>query len=88
MFGPIEGRRHDALCLGSVVLPINSEDFRHQHVIYGDPAYGLAYNIISPFCGARLTNDEQTFNTQMSRVSASVEWGFSKICQNFAYLDS
>lgn len=70
------------LCLGSVVLPINSEDFRHQqgkHVIYGDPEYGLAYNIISPFRGAKLTNDEQTFNTQMSRVRASVEWDFGKI---------
>lgn len=78
------------VCLGSVVLPINSEDFRHQqgkHVIYGDPEYGLAYNIISPFCGAKLTNDEQTFSTQMSRVRASVEWDFGKIFQNFAYLD-
>lgn len=80
------------VCLGSVVLPINSEDFRHQqgkHVIYGDPEYGLpvAYNIISSFCGAKLTNDEQTFSTQMSRARASVEWDFGKIFQNFAYLD-
>jgi hypothetical protein len=57
------------------------------YVIYGDPAYGLARNILAPFRGAQLTNDEQMFNTQMSKVRTSVEWGFGKICQNFAYLD-
>jgi hypothetical protein len=34
-----------------------------------------------------LTNDEQEFNTPMSQVRESVEWGFGKIIQNFAFLD-
>lgn len=57
------------------------------YVVYGDPAYGLARNIIGPFRGAHITDDEQAFNTEMSKVRTCVEWGFGKICQNFAYLD-
>ena len=57
------------------------------YVIYGDPAYGITQNIISPFRQAHLTDDEQEFNTRMSKVRTCVEWGFAKICQNFAYLD-
>ena len=91
MFGPIEGRRHDAFMLGVSGLANKLHRFQtptgEPYVIYGDPAYGLACNIISPFRGTRLTDDEQMFNTQMSKVRASVEWGFGKICQNFAYLD-
>lgn len=34
-----------------------------------------------------LDYDEQAFNTEMSKVRPWVEWGFSKICLNFAYLD-
>lgn len=33
------------------------------------------------------TDDEQEFNTRMSKVRTCVEWGFGKICQNVAYLD-
>ena len=91
MFGPIEGRRHDAFMLGVSGLADKLQRFQtptgEPYVIYGDPAYGLARNILSPFRGVRLTNDEQFFNTQMSKVRVSVEWGFGKICQNFAYLD-
>lgn len=57
------------------------------YVIYGDPAYGLALNILSPFRGANLTDDQQEFNARMSKLRVSVEWGFGKICQNFAFLD-
>ena len=57
------------------------------YVIYGDPAYGLACNILAPFRGIRLTNDEQLFNTQMSKVRTCAEWGFGKICQNFGFVD-
>ena len=42
---------------------------------------------MSPFRGAHLTDNEQEFNTQMSKVRVSVEWGFGKIIQMFAYLD-
>ena len=57
------------------------------YVVYGDPAYGLNRNILAPFRGAALTEDEKRFNKAMSKVRVSVEWGFGKICQYFAFLD-
>jgi hypothetical protein len=91
MFGPVEGRRHDAFMLG--VSGLNNQLRRIQkpngepYVIYGDPAYGLSLNILAPFRGAQLTAAQKQFNSEMSKVRISVEWGFGKICQNFAYLD-
>lgn len=91
MFGPIEGRRHDAFMLGVSGLTDKLSRFQtptgEPYVVYGDPAYGLTRNIIGPFRGAHITDDEQAFNTEMSKVRTCVEWGFGKICQNFAYLD-
>lgn len=91
MFGPIEGRRHDAFMLGVSGLAEKLQRLQtpmgEPYVIYDDPASGLTRNILAPFRGVRLRNDEQLFNTQMSKVRIFVEWGFGKICQNFAYLD-
>lgn len=91
LFGPIEGRRHDAFMLGESGLIHILQRFRkpngEPYIIYGDPAYGNTRNILAPFRGARLTADQQEFNSQMSKVRCSVEWGFGKIIQNFAYLD-
>ena len=57
------------------------------YVIYGDPAYGISRHIISSFRGAHLTPLQQQFNSDISKVRTSVEWGFGKISQFFAYLD-
>lgn len=91
MFGPIEGRRHDAFLLAASGL---SDQLRHfdqpngqPYVIYGDPAYGIARNILAPFRGAQLTPQEQEFNKSMSKVRISVEWAFGKVCQYFSFLD-
>ena len=52
MFGPIEGRRHDAFMLNASGLtpklarPVTPNG--DAYVIYGDPAYGMAGNIIPP----------------------------------------
>ena len=54
--------------------------------MYGDPAYGLAGNIIGSFRGAHIADDEQAFNREMSKVRTCVEWGFGKICLDFAYI--
>ncbi|KAK3715350.1 hypothetical protein QZH41_010172 [Actinostola sp. cb2023] len=91
MYGPIEGRRHDAFMLGVSGLSDKLQRFvkpnGEPYVIYGDPAYGLTGNILAPFRGARFSDDEHEFNARMSNVRVSVEWGFGKICQNFAFLD-
>ena len=91
MFGPIEGKRHDAFMLGVSGLADKLGRFQRPngepYVIYGDPAYGLTRNILAPFRGVRLTDDQQEFNSRMTKLRVSVEWGFGKICQLFAFLD-
>ena len=91
LFGPIEGRRHDAFMLGvSGLLPLLERIIKpngEPYVVYGDPAYGISRHIISPFKGAHLTEPQQQFNRDMSEVRVCVEWGFGKIAQYFAYLD-
>ena len=58
------------------------------YVIYGDPAY-MAWQETSWLLIGELdlTDDQQEFNSQMSKVRTCVEWGFGKICQLFAFLD-
>ena len=73
MFGPLEGRRHDAFMLSVSGLPLNASN-ESPYVLYGDPAYGLSRNILSPFRGAQLTHQEQDFNKAMSAVRISVEY--------------
>jgi hypothetical protein len=91
LHGPVEGRRHDAFMLNtSGLLPLLQQLVKpngEPYVLYGDPAYGLTQNILAPFKGARITANEQAFNKKMSKVRISVEWGFGKIMQYFAYLD-
>lgn len=91
LFGPIEGRRHDAFMLSNSGLADQIKLFNQAngdpYVIYGDPAYGLSRNIMAPFRGMQLTQQERDFNKAMSTVRISVEWGFGKICQYFAFLD-
>ena len=91
MFGPVEGRRHDAFMLGVSGLPEKLRRLQlpngDPYVLYGDPAYGVTDNILAPFRGAFLTVEEQEFNKRMSKVRVSVEWAFGKITQYFAFLD-
>lgn len=55
--------------------------------MYGDPAYPLRENIIVPFRGANVTDEQQIFNRTMSNVRETVEWGFKDIITQFAFLD-
>ena len=91
IFGPLEGKRHDAFMLSAGGLPNKLLQFNapdgSPYVLYRDPAYGLSRNILSPFRSAQLTHQEQVFNTAMSGVRISVEWRFGKIVQYFSYLD-
>ena len=77
MFGPIEGRQHDAFMLGASGLAQKLQTFEQPngqpYVIYGDPAYGVSRNIHAPFRGAQLSRQQQDFNQSMSRVRISVE---------------
>ena len=89
LFGPIEGRRHDAFMLResglSQLLCQFNQPNGQPFVIYGDPAYGISQNIIAPFRGAQLTPQRHAFNKSMSQVRISVEWSFCKISQYFYF---
>ncbi len=91
MFGPVEGRRHDAAMLAeSGILPAMEalvDDDGEPFYVYGDPAYPLRPQLISPFRGANLTDQEAEFNQNMSKVRQCVEWGFGDIIRQFAFLD-
>ena len=91
MFSPVEGNRHDAFMIGVSSLDGKLRRFQRPNgepnVIYGDSAYGLSRNILAPYRGVRLTDNQQESNSQMSKMRCSVEWGFGKISQLFAFLD-
>jgi len=52
MFGPIEGRRHDAFMLSVSGLPNKLRSLEQPngqpYVLYGDPAYGVSRNVQQP----------------------------------------
>ena len=92
LFGPLEGRRHDAFMLRESGLLQELERKMNKangdpYVIYGDPAYPVRRHIQAPFRGAQLTPAEQIFIEAMSAVRTSVEWGYGKIVRYFAFLD-
>lgn len=70
MFGPTEGKRHDAFMLGVSGLADKLRRFQRPNgepcVMYGDPASGLSRNILAPYRRVRLTDDEQ--NEMMCRT--------------------
>jgi hypothetical protein len=70
MFGPIEGSRHNAFMLGVSGLQEKLRQLTkpdgEPYVIYGDPAYGLSYNILAPYWGNNLSDDQKVFNRDMS----------------------
>ena len=59
----------------------------HPLCIYGDLAYPVRVHLQVPYQGARLSNDEQSFNASMSTVMTAVEWVFGDITSHFAFLD-
>jgi hypothetical protein len=89
MYGPVEGRRHDATMLSmSRILDIlqNHPVFRH-YCMYGDPAYGCRDCICCPFPLAELDSFEAEFNSSMSSVRESVEWSFHLIKSQWAFVN-
>ncbi|QRV95939.1 DDE superfamily endonuclease [Ceratobasidium sp. AG-Ba] len=92
LFGPIEGRRHDATVYEQSNLERILELYSYAPdnsplVVYGDPAYGLSSHLISPFKGSNLSADELRFNLSMSKVREAVEWSFGEVIRQFAFLD-
>lgn len=93
MFGPVEGRRHDAgiLRLSNLLQDLEDAEFvdddGEPFSMYGDPAYPLRTQLIGPFKEVNITPEEAEFNKSMSSARIAVEWGFQKISTLFAFID-
>ncbi|PFX23723.1 hypothetical protein AWC38_SpisGene11712 [Stylophora pistillata] len=92
LFGPVEGKKHDAAMLADSDLLTILEQYAvsptgQAMCIYGDPAYPLRVNLMAPFRGAALTAQMEAFNKSMSNVRTSVEWLFGDIVEYFKFMD-
>jgi hypothetical protein len=79
IFGPVEGRRHDATLLKESGLTALLETHfwgpnGEHYFVYGDPAYQTAGHIMSPFKGVQITEAQRTWNAKMSKIREPVEW--------------
>ncbi|KIJ33504.1 hypothetical protein M422DRAFT_183116 [Sphaerobolus stellatus SS14] len=92
VYGPVDGRRHDETGFKESGL----QDLLDKHFwtpereplfIYGDSGYTVGPHIIAPYKGPALSQEQQHFNTQMSRICEPVEWLFKEVTQKFTYLD-
>ena len=90
--GPYAGKKHDSGMLAdSGLLPLLRQKMNKANgeafCLYGDPAYPLSHHLQAPFRSANLTAEEQLFNKDMSSLRQSVEWGFQKVVNLFAFVD-
>jgi hypothetical protein len=91
--GPFIGRRHDAAILGLSTLKQElAATFGNaggtNYALYGDTGYSNSKYIKVGYKNCRtLTPQQRTFNMDMSALRVSVEYGFGKVIQMFAFLD-
>ncbi|XP_068752999.1 uncharacterized protein [Montipora capricornis] len=92
MYGPVEGRKHDASMLTESGFLRDLQQFAFSHArqpmcVYGDPAYPLRVHLQCPFRHGVLTDQMKAYNASMSVVRSSVEWLFGDIINYFKCLD-
>ena len=89
VFGPIEGRHHDAFLLAQSGLPdaLREHSQFHGYFLYGDKGYYTSDVIISGWRGAVLSEEEKSFNASMSSVRIAVEWQFGHVVRYWHHLD-
>jgi hypothetical protein len=92
LYGPIEGRRHDSGILREsslleVLRRMPSPPGGGQYCVYGDPAYPLRPQLITPYQQEPLSAQQKRFNSEMSSGRIIVEWGFAKVLQYFGFVD-
>lgn len=102
LFGPEPGRHNDCYllnksrildtCAEHAVRPGTDENTPAQQrylQIFGDPAYGISNQIISPFSGAgERTEAEREWNAGMSGVRIEVEHGFGVVSNTWPFLNA
>ncbi|KAK3742549.1 hypothetical protein QZH41_017039 [Actinostola sp. cb2023] len=92
LYGPVEGRKHDAGMLADSGLLQDLQQFAFNPAgqplcVYGDPAYPLRQHLQGPFKYGILTPQMQNYNSAMSSVRCSVEWLFGDVVNSFKFID-
>ncbi|XP_022806314.1 uncharacterized protein LOC111343414 [Stylophora pistillata] len=92
LFGPVEGRRHDAGILADSKLLDSLDQYAFNTngdpvCLYGDPAYPIRVHLQVPFRQNAITPAMEAFNSSMSSVRESVEWTFGDVSKSFKALD-
>ena len=92
LYGLVEGKRHDSSMLRMSGLLNELQQYSYKRngdilCIYGDPGYPLRPQLQGPFKGARLTLDQEAWNTSMSKARVKVEWIFADVVNYFKFLD-
>lgn len=89
-YGPMSGRRHDATLLRESQILQKIRNMRSTDglplVLYGDKAYALDQNLITPYRGVDLTVEQREFNYSMNKGRIAVEWTFGKVSSLFAFV--
>ena len=90
--GPYEGRKHDSSMLTESALLTELNQYSHDSngnilCVYGDPAYPLRPQLMGPFGGNNLTQEQKIWNMSMSSLRVSVEWLFGDIKNYFKFID-
>ena len=96
LYGPIKGQHNNTFtleesglaenCLLHAKLPETTSGEAQYFWLFGDPAYGLNTQIICPFPKQGQTDNEQEWNTQMSKARIEVEHGFTLVTNNWLFL--
>ena len=75
LFGPAERKRHDCaiLSMSGILQTLQKYSYCPNGSIFGDPAYPLRRNLLAPYNGAQLTQEQKNFNSSMSKVRITVE---------------
>ena len=92
LYGPVEGKRHDSAMLAMSGILNQMQQYAVNPngdllCVYGDPAYPLRPQLIAPFRGGVLNEDQVAWNTSMSKVRIAVEWLFGDVVNYFKFLD-
>jgi hypothetical protein len=91
VYGPVEGRRHDAAIFWESGLPMSLQLLvdagGNPYLIYADAAYPLLPHLIKGFNNAPVGSPQALFNMLMSRTRMNNEWGFNLITNSFSAVD-
>ena len=57
--------------------------------VFGDPAYGVSDQLISPYAGiGEQTDEEKDWNAEMAAVRIEVEYGFGIVANTWPFLNA